>query len=33
MDVDRRIREIMHAALATLPSFIPQLSRGAFAVW
>jgi len=33
MDVDPRIREIMHADLATLPSFITQLTQGAFAVW
>jgi S-adenosylmethionine synthetase len=33
MDVDSRIREIMHADLATLPSFITQLTQGAFAVW
>jgi S-adenosylmethionine synthetase len=33
MDVDHQIREIMHADLATLPSFITQLTRGAFAVW
>ena len=33
MDVDPRMREIMHADLATLPSFITQLTQGAFAVW
>jgi S-adenosylmethionine synthetase len=33
LDVDTPIREIMHADLATLPSFITQLTQGAFAVW
>jgi S-adenosylmethionine synthetase len=32
-DVETPIREIIHADLATLPSFITQLTSGAFPVW
>ena len=32
-DVEAPIREIMHADLAALPSFITQLTQGAFPVW
>jgi hypothetical protein len=33
MDVETPIREIMHTDLAALPSFITQLTSGAFPVW
>jgi S-adenosylmethionine synthetase len=33
VDVDTPIRDIMHADLAALPSFITQLTQGAFPVW
>jgi hypothetical protein len=32
IDVEAAIRTIMHADLATLPSFITQLTQGAFSV-
>jgi S-adenosylmethionine synthetase len=32
-DVETPIREIIQADLATLPSFITQLTSGAFPVW
>ena len=32
-DVETPVREIMRADLAALPSFITQLTHGAFSVW